>query len=85
MDKLPVKQVDGAMDLATDQRTESTKSFKGIVVTQDSANGPFMHMDGTFIYWLKHENIFDEIGNVRIGMSNGNLVMESYSDVWAKI
>ena len=85
MDKIPVKQVDGAVDLTTEQRIECKKSFQDLVVAQDNNNGPFMRIDGSFIYWLQHENIFDEIGNKRVGVLNGNFVMESFNDVWANI
>ena len=85
MDKIPVKQVEGAVDINTSQRIEGTKSFNEIIIAQDLVNGPFMRFNGGFIYWLQHENLFDEIGNSRIGLVNGVLTMQTYQDVWQNI
>lgn len=85
MDKLPVKQVNGAVDLTTNQRIEASKSFLELVVSQEIVNGPFIKIDGNFIYWLKHADILEEIGNMRIGVSHGGFLMQSFQDVWVNV
>jgi hypothetical protein len=33
-----------------------------------------------FIYWIAHENIYNEEGNCRLGSIEGTIVMQNYSE-----
>ena len=71
MDLIKAKQVEGAMDLNSNQSVSGAKSFTGgasiMVCFQDA------------IYWCQRENVLEELGNSRLRMSGGSLILESFN------
>lgn len=82
MDRLKVKQVEGAMDTVSAQDVSGEKRFSApqaflgeswnIVI----ANG--------FIYWVQNPATLDELGNSRLRIEEGLLVVEIFQDEWVK-
>lgn len=76
MESIKVKQVEGAVDLSSDQTVDGSKSFQA---PQYFTGGPrVMALSEDAIYWCQTEGVLDEPDNSRLKMQNGQLVLEVY-------
>lgn len=82
MDKISAKQVEGVVDVSSQQSIEGEKTFLNpISVTKiDRGNSYTMCMDGLFLYWLVSPGVFETDGNKRIGFNpdNGEFKPQEY-------
>ncbi|MEZ4798177.1 MAG: hypothetical protein R2809_00070 [Flavobacteriales bacterium] len=88
MEKVQVKQVEGAVDNSTNQVIAGEKTFNNPATfrTVDGQNSPvYIRMEGTFIYWTKNPAILNQEGNMRIGKhpTTGSPAVQMYKGgVW---
>ena len=76
MDRIKVKQVEGALDDSSKQVVKGSKVFtapqhfrgEGVIVTIT---------DG-YLYWCQNQGLLNELGNTRIRAQDGTLTIEFY-------
>lgn len=80
MEKIHVKQVEGALDLESPQSITGQKTFTAPLVIDKQEESHHMVNHKGFIYWvLDTSNLYQE-GNYRIGMVDGSLVSQQYEN-----
>ena len=79
MDQIHAKQVIDVVDKSNDQQINVKKSFNN--KTDFLNQGGLFHMviDQGFIYWVTDVNNYNQDGNVRMGMVDGIIKLQSYS------
>ena len=81
MDRIKVKQVEGAMDLSSGQQVTGTKSFSAPQQFTGGATIMVAYQDA--MYWCQRENILEEPGNSRLRIQEGSLIIETYNgEAW---
>jgi hypothetical protein len=71
MDKISAKQVEGVVDVSSQQSIEGEKTFLNpiSIVKNDGRDYSVMCMDGLFLYWLVSPGVLEADGNKRIGIN----------------
>jgi uncharacterized protein with LGFP repeats len=88
MEKVQVKQVEGAVDNSTNQNIAGEKTFMNPATfrnTEPGGSTSFIRMEGGFIYWTKNAAVLNAEGNMRIGKhpTTGSPTMQTYKGgVW---
>ena len=76
MDRIKVKQVEGALDTQSEQVVTGSKVFtapqhfrgEGVIVTITEG----------YLYWCQNQGLLNELGNTRIRAQDGTLTIEFY-------
>lgn len=76
MESIKVKQVEGAVDLSSDQTVDGSKSFQ--VPQYFTGGSQVMALWKDAIYWCQTQGLLDEAGNSRLSMQNGQLILETF-------
>lgn len=74
MDRIKVKQVEGALDVQSEQVVTGSKAFAA--PQHFPGEGVCMSLFGGYIYWCQTQGILDEPGNTRIRGLDGALIVE---------
>jgi hypothetical protein len=71
METISAKQVEGAVDVTSDQSIGGEKSFTSPANFFPTDPGQFecLRIEGLYLYWLKDRSKFENDGNMRIGPS----------------
>lgn len=70
MEKVQVKQVEGAVDNSTNQVIAGEKTFNNPATFKGTDTGGlpiYTRMEGGFIYWTKNPTVINAEGNMRLG------------------
>ncbi len=80
MNKILAKQVEGGVDINSDQIIEGTKTFSAPIICDKNESSHHMVNVNGFIYWVNNPDKLDENGNFRLGVVNSQLSIQHYSD-----
>ena len=81
MDRIKVKQVEGALDDKSDQEVTGSKAFAA--PQHFPGEGFCMSLHGGYIYWRQSQGVLDEPGNTRIRGWEGTLLIEFFNGgIW---
>lgn len=76
MDRIKVKQVEGALDQLSEQVVTGSKAFAA--PQHFLGEGVCMSLYGGYIYWCQNQGLLDEPGNTRIRATEGMIQIEFY-------
>ena len=79
MDQIHAKQVIDVVDISNDQQINGKKSFNNKTDFLNQGGAFHMVIDQGFIYWVTDVNNYNQDGNVRMGMVDGIIKLQSYS------
>ena len=81
MDRIKAKQVEGAMDLSSGQTVTGTKSFSAPMQFTGGEATMVAYQDA--LYWCQRENALEEVGNARLRIVEGSLIIEVFDgEIW---
>jgi hypothetical protein len=85
MEKIAAKQIDGVVDLVTEQQVTARKQFNGGVGASNGTSTHYPILSGGYLYWVVSPGGFPEEGDYRLGVgSNGALAFEIWQNsAWA--
>jgi len=76
MGKILAKQIEGSVDLISDQTIEGKKTFSAPIVCQKKSSSHHMiNVDG-FTYWVQDTDNLMEDGNFRIGVEDAQIKIQ---------
>lgn len=67
MEKVQVKQVEGAVDNTSNQTIEGEKIFGAPTTFQTKGTATMIRMEAGYIYWTKNPQVLNAEGNMRLG------------------
>ena len=67
MEKVQVKQVEGAVDNSSNQTIDGEKTFASSATFQSKGTAVMLKMEGGYIYWTKNAAVLNAEGNMRLG------------------
>lgn len=76
MGKILAKQIEGSVDLNSDQTIEGTKTFSAPIVCQKQASSHHMINADGFTYWVQDPENLNEDGNFRIGVEDAQIKIQ---------
>lgn len=83
MDRIKVKQVEGAMDLSSGQEVTGTKSFSAPQQFTGGEITMVAYQDA--LYWCQREKVLEDAGNSRLKIQEGTLIIETFNgETWER-
>ena len=76
MDRIKVKQVEGALDKKSEQVVMGSKAFAA--PQHFPSEELIMTIADGYLYWCQNQGLLDEPGNTRIRAQEGTLTIEFY-------
>lgn len=76
MDRIKVKQVEGALDTQSEQVVTGSKAFAA--PQHFTSEGISITISEGYLYWCRSEGLLEELGNTRIRAQDGSLTIEFY-------
>ena len=76
MDRIKVKQVEGALDDASKQVVKGSKAFSA--PQHFTSEGICVTITEGYLYWCRNVGVLEELGNTRIRAQDGTLTIEFY-------
>ena len=85
MEKIAAKQIDGVVDLVTEQQVTARKQFNGGVGASNGTSTHYPILSGGYLYWVVSPGGFPQEGDYRLGVGgNGVLAFEIWQNsAWA--
>lgn len=83
MDRIKAKQITGCLDTASAQVVSGVKQFSAPQVFLGQPQS--VVVSGGYIYWVADPNVLDDIGNSRLSMENGQLILEFFEGQWNRM
>jgi hypothetical protein len=85
MEKIAAKQIDGVVDLVTEQQVTARKQFNGGVGASNGTSTHYPILSGGYLYWVVSPGGFPQEGDYRLGVGgNGALAFEIWQNsAWA--
>ncbi len=80
MSKILAKQVEGGVDINSEQIIEGKKTFSAPIICKNKESSHHIVNVNGFIYWVTNPEILDQNGNYRLGVVNSKLSIQYYSD-----
>ena len=80
MEKIAAKQIDGVVDLVTEQQVTARKQFNGGVGASNGTSTHYPILKGGYLYWVVSPGGFPQEGDYRLGVgSNGRDPLQWYN------
>jgi hypothetical protein len=80
MGKILAKQVEGGVDLNSEQIIAGRKTFSAPIICQNKqASHATVNEDG-FVYWVQDVEVLEQQGNFRMGVVDGRLSMQHFHE-----
>lgn len=80
MDRIKAKQISDCLDTDSNQSVSGVKQFSAPQIFLGQAQS--IVISEAYIYWTSDPNNLDQLGNSRISVINGMLMIETYTDQW---
>ncbi len=78
MGKILAKQVEGGVDLNSEQIIGGKKTFSAPIICQNKQVSHATINEDGFVYWVQNVEVLEQHGNFRMGVVDGQLSMQQF-------